>query len=89
MFHVKNIYAGDDEKMRFDDLFNRKCEVKVCDIIQLFLLGYDDKIYLNLSDTDENYILANERIISSKWIPYYECNILYLLDDCGFLTLVI
>ena len=75
--------------MSFDDLFDRKCEVKVCDIIQLFLMGYDDKIYLNLSDTKENYILSKERIISSKWIPYYECNILYILDDdCG-LTLVI
>jgi hypothetical protein len=39
--------------MCFDELFDRKCEVKVCDIIQLFLAGYDDKIYLNLSDTDE------------------------------------
>lgn len=77
-------------KMSFYDLFDRKCEVKVCDIIQLFLLGYDDKIYLNLSDTRENYILSKERIISSKWIPYYECNILYILDDdCDFLTLVI
>lgn len=76
--------------MRFEELFDRKCEVKVCDIIQLFLMGYDDKIYLNLSDTDENYILYNERIISSKWVQYYECNILYILDDdCGFLTLVI
>jgi hypothetical protein len=70
--------------MNFDELLNIKHNVKVCDIIQLFLAGYDDKIYLNLSDTNENYILSNERIISSKWIPYYECNILYLLDDCGF-----
>lgn len=76
--------------MSFDDLFDRKCEVKVCDIIQLFLMGYDDKIYLNLSDTNDNYILYNERIISSKWVQYYESNILYILDDeCGFLTLVI
>ena len=76
--------------MIFEELFDRKCEVKVCDIIQLFLMGYDDKIYLNLSDTNENYILYNERIISSKWATYYECNILYLLDyACGFLTLVI
>lgn len=75
--------------MNFDELLDIKHDVKVCDIIQLFLAGYDDKIYLNLSDTNENYILSNERIISSKWIPYYECNILYLLDDCGFLTLVI
>lgn len=75
--------------MCFDELFYRKCEVKVCDIIQLFLAGCEDKIYLNLSDTDENYILSVERIISSKWVPYYECKILYILDDCGFLTLVI
>ena len=76
--------------MSFDDLFDRKCEVKVCDIIQLFLMGYDDKIYLNLSDTKENYILSKDRIISSKWVPFYECNILYILDDgCDFLTLVI
>ena len=77
--------------MSFDELFDRKCEVKVCDIIQLFLMGYDDKIYLNLSDTKGNYILHNERIISPKWAKYYECNIIYLLDDdsCVFLTLVI
>ena len=75
--------------MSFDELFDRKCEVKVCDIIQLFLMGYDDKIYLNLSDTNENYILSNERIISSKWVQYYECNILYILDECDCLTLVI
>lgn len=25
--------------MSFDELFDRKCEVKVCDIIQLFLMG--------------------------------------------------
>ena len=76
--------------MSFDELFDRKCEVKVCDIIQFFLMGYDDKIYLNLSDTNDNYILSKERIISSKWVQYYECNIHYILDDdCGFLTLVI
>lgn len=75
--------------MCFDELLDRKCEVKVCDIIQLFLAGYDDKIYLNLSDTHENYILSNERIISSKRVPYYECNILWISEDCGFLTLVI
>lgn len=75
--------------MSFDELLNIKPNVKVCDIIQLFLSGYDDKVYLNLSDTNENYILSTERIISSKWVPYYECNILYFVDDCGFLTLVI
>lgn len=89
MFNVKHIYAGGSEKMCFAELFDRKCEVKVCDIIQLFLAGGDDKVYLNLSDTKENYILSNERIISSNWIPYYECNILYFIDDCDCLTLVI
>ena len=57
-------------------------------------MSYDDKIYLNLSDPNENYILSKERIISSNWIPYYECTIRYILDDSGedgyaFLTLVI
>lgn len=80
--------------MCFDELFDRNCQVKVCDIIQLFLMGYDDNIYLNLSDSNENYILSKERIISSNWIPYYECTIRYILDDSGedgyaFLTLVI
>ena len=80
--------------MRFDELFDRKCEVKVCDIIQLFLMGYDDKIYLNLSDSSGNYILTNERIISPKWITYYESDVICILDepcnnDFGFLTLVI
>lgn len=34
--------------MSFDELFDRKCEVKVCDIIQLFLMGYDDCGFLTL-----------------------------------------
>lgn len=42
--------------MTFDELLDIKPNVKVCDIMQLFLAGYDDKIYLNLSDTNENYI---------------------------------
>lgn len=80
--------------MSFDELFDRKCEVKVCDIIQLFLMGYDDKIYLNLSDSSGNYILTNERIISHEWVQYYESDVRYILDDSydndfGFLTLVI
>ena len=80
--------------MRFDELFDKECEVKVYNIIQLFLYGYDDKIYLNLLDSSGNYILTNERIISTKWIPYYESDVRYILDDSydndfGFLTLVI
>ena len=67
--------------MSFDDLFDRKCEVKVWDIIQLFLMGYDDKIYLNLSDSSGNYILTNERIISHEWVQYYESDVRYILDD--------
>lgn len=51
--------------------------VRVCDVIQLFLLGKDDKIYLNIASPNKNgycedYILKDERIISDKWQHYYE-----------------
>ena len=84
--------------MDFSEVVNGVSNVRVCDIIQLFLLGYDDKIYLNLAKPDENglfdgYILKNERLISDKWQPYYENKIKWIEetdpDDLGYLTLVI
>ena len=45
--------------------------VRVRDIIQLFLLRQGDKIYLNLKRIgpkySEIYLLMDERIISDKW----------------------
>ena len=84
--------------MEFKDLINIQPNVRVCDIIQLFLLGYDDKIYFNLAKLGTNgdfdgYTLKNERIISDKWQPYYESKIKWIeeaySDDLACLTLVI
>ena len=86
--------------MKFNGLIDMQPNVRVCDIIQLFLLGQDDEIYLNLTKPDENglflgYTLKNERIISDKWQPYYENKIKWIEEsdpddfDLGYLTLVI
>lgn len=60
--------------MTFDELIDIEPTTKVADIIQLFLLGYDDKIYLNLCE-DDKYILKSERINHIEWQPYYECKL--------------
>lgn len=86
--------------MDFNEVANGVPNIKVCDIIQLFLLGQDDEIFLNLAKPDENglfdgYTLKNERIISDKWQPYYENKIKWIEEtdpddyDLGYLTLVI
>lgn len=71
--------------MTFDELIDIKPDVRVADLIQLFLLGKDDKIYLNLAAPKngyiEDYILMDERIISEKWIPYYEKKILWIEEE--------
>jgi len=84
--------------MDFNEVVNMVPNIKVCDIIQLFLLSYDNYTYFNLAKSDENglfdgYTLKNERIISDKWQPYYENKIKWIEkthpDDLGYLTLVI
>ena len=81
----------------FIEVINRVPNVRVHDIIQLFLLGQGNKICLNLkrigSKYSEIYLLMNERIISDKWQPYYENKVIWIEetdpDDLGYLTLVI
>lgn len=81
--------------MKFMDLFDIESTVRVCDIISLFLIGGDDKIYLNLANPNEDYMLKCERIISKGWEPYYECKIKWIEEECsgesgvGYLTLII
>lgn len=81
--------------MKFMDLFDIESTVRVCDIISLFLIGGDDKIYLNLANPNEDYMLKCERIISKGWKPYYECKIKWIEEECsgesdvGYLTLII
>ena len=74
--------------MKFMDLIDIQPKVRVCDIIQLFLLGKDDKIYFNLSSPNRNgycedYILKDERIISDEWQPYYEREVIWIEEECG------
>lgn len=86
--------------MNFMDIFDTQPRVRVCDIIHLFLIGGDDKIYMNLSTSNkkgyyDDYILQCERIISKSWEPYYECNIKWIEEECSgesgvaYLTLII
>ena len=74
-------------------------DVKVCDIIQLFVWGYDDKICFNLKCIGSNYsgiyLLKDKRIIHDEWKPYYECKVKWIEEECtedtglGCFTLVI
>ena len=66
--------------MTFDDLIMSRPKVRIADIIQLFLLGYDDKIYLDIFKNDEE-ILHEVRIIHEDLIPYYEEEIKWLEDS--------
>lgn len=71
--------------MTFNELINIEPDIRVADLIQLFLLGKDDKIYLNLAAPKNgwvvDYLLMNERIISEKWKPYYEKKILWIEEE--------
>ena len=91
----RNKHSG----MTFSDLIDTEPNVRVCDIIQLFLLGQNDKIYLNLKIVgpryDEKYLLKDERIIHDAWQPFYEFKVHCIEEECtedtglGYLTLVI
>ena len=70
--------------MTFNELIDIKPSVRVADIIQLFLLGDDDKIYITLSEYNNGeyvYLLKNERIIHEEWEKYYDCNIKWIEEN--------
>ena len=83
--------------MTFDELIDIRPNIRVADIIQLFLMGYDNKIYLNLAKYENSfpyYILKNKRIIDDEWIEFYECKVTGIEQEetwgnFGFLTLFI
>ena len=66
--------------MKFNDLLNLKPNITLGELIQLFLLGYDDKIYIDIEDKGE-MILEHIRIIDGKLESYYERKIQYLSDS--------
>ena len=59
------------------EMLDLEPKVMLADIIQLFLLGYDDKIYINIYGRDE-YFIMNARIISADLQPYLDKQIMYL-----------
>ena len=65
--------------MNFDELIDIRPNVRLADLIQLFLLGYDDKIYfdINLGDTEYEHI----RIIDPVLEPLYEYKVAYLEES--------
>ena len=75
---------GKVKDMTFDDLIVRRPKVIVADIIQLFLLGDDDKIYITLAEYNNGEyvdLLKNERIIHEEWEKYYDCNIKWIEEN--------
>ena len=66
--------------MKFNDLLDLKHAITLGELIQLFLLGYDDKIYIDIEDKGE-MILEHIRIIDGELEPYYERKIQYLSDS--------
>ena len=67
--------------MSFDDLIMHDPKVTLADIIQLFLKGYDDKIYLDIFEEGTKELLTNTRIISEDFQPYYEREIEYFEES--------
>ena len=67
--------------MSFDDLIMHDPKVTLADIIQLFLKGYDDKIYLDIFEEGTKELLTSTRIISEDLQPYYEREIEYFEES--------
>lgn len=75
--------------MTFDELIDIRPKVRLADIIQLFLLGDDDKIYIDVVDGNDT-VLSDTRIISSELVPYYEREIAYLEEsyECNMIVVL-
>ena len=67
--------------MSFDDLIMHDPKVTIADIIQLFLKGYDDKIYLDIFEEGSKELITSTRIISEDLQPYYEREIEYFEES--------
>ena len=75
--------------MTFDELVTLRPSLKLGELIQLFLLGYDDKIYFDIIINGDSYNpMEHIRIIDSSLKPYYDCEIGYLCDAEGSMLTV-
>lgn len=69
--------------MTFNELIDIRPNVRLADLIQLFLLGYDDKIYIDVRlEGNDELIFEEIRIIDDKLTDYYEKKVVYLEDTC-------
>lgn len=57
-------------------------DLRLCDLVELFLAGYDDKVYVDLQYDEFNVIQENVRIISNT-IRDYKNNKVYALQECN------
>lgn len=57
-------------------------DFRLGDLLDLFLAGYDDKVYIDLQYDDFNVIQENVRIIDPK-IQDYMDNKIYGLQECN------
>lgn len=62
--------------MTFDDLISMTPDVNLASLIRLFLLGYDDKIYIDILIKGEP-VLEGVRIINPQLQVFYERKIEY------------
>lgn len=75
--------------MTFDELLVLRPSLKLGELIQLFLLGYDDKIYFDIIINGDTYNpMEHIRIIDASLQPYYDCEIEYLCDTEGSMLAV-
>ena len=75
--------------MTFDELVALRPSLKLGELIQLFLLGYDDKIYFDIVINGDVYNpIEHIRIIDASLQPYYDCEIEYLCDTEGSMLTV-
>lgn len=72
----------------FDDMINCEPKLKLGELIQLFLMGNDDKIYINIQYIIKrkcrSYVedlFENIRIIDPALVKYYDCYIEELTDS--------
>ena len=75
--------------MIFEELITLRPSLKLGELIQLFLLGYDDKIYFDIIINGDLYNpIEHVRIIDVSLEPYYDCEIEYLCDAEGSMLTV-
>ena len=64
-------------------------DFRLGELLELFLAGYDDKVYIDLQYDDFNVIRENVRIIDPEIQEYVDNKIYALQEYCGRLVVFI